>query len=164
MHLRYSLLCAIAIPFAFTAIGIFVFRKRPADLLRMFYGIELPLFFLCLARLFLVRQMTLPQTVLGACAAIGIAAFALSLRERPLFYGRVASVARLVGHTVLMSVCLYIGTLLFFSMVPVVWQILAELITFEWVGELARELFSRPHHAFIAGLGITPFSSFASGF
>ena len=72
----------IAVPTVCTLIGVLRFRKQPLQLLRLFYGIEAPLFLLCLIRLFLLRELTPASNQIVGTFVVCIAAFLLDL-----FYG-----------------------------------------------------------------------------
>ncbi|MFC1611257.1 TIGR02921 family PEP-CTERM protein [Myxococcota bacterium] len=156
--LALTLAAVLIIPPAATVLGLIFFRKRPLDLLRIFYGIEMPLFFVCLARLFLVRQMTAPQILLTAFAATGLVAFTLELRRRPLFLSRATPLLKLSALTLLLGVTTYVGAILTFYAIPVVSAILAEAIRFRWVDELIEATFRSPQHFFMGGLATLLFA------
>ncbi len=73
---------AAVIPCLSTLWGGFLARQ-PAKLALLFYGLELPLLLFCLARLFLVRELTPPQIALLGFAVAGTFAFALNIKRTP---------------------------------------------------------------------------------
>ncbi|MEH2396196.1 hypothetical protein [Nostoc sp.] len=52
-----TLVTLIAIPIISSMIGSWRFIKQPLQLIRLFYGLEAPLFVLCLLRLFVIREL-----------------------------------------------------------------------------------------------------------
>ncbi|MEG4313120.1 MULTISPECIES: TIGR02921 family PEP-CTERM protein [unclassified Microcoleus] len=79
--LEFSLTMAatIAVPTLCTVIGARRFRKQPLQLMRWFYGVEAPLFLLCLLRLFLLRELTPASSQIIATIALCIAAFSVEM-------------------------------------------------------------------------------------
>ena len=69
----------IAVPTVSTMVGIWRFRKQPLQLLRLFYGVEAPLFLLCLIRLFLLRELTPASSQIVGTLVLCITAFCLDL-------------------------------------------------------------------------------------
>ncbi|NJL00870.1 MAG: TIGR02921 family PEP-CTERM protein [Spirulinaceae cyanobacterium SM2_1_0] len=69
----------VAIPVACTWLGWQRFRRRPLELMRLFYGVEAPAFTLCLVRLFLLRDLTPGSTLVVVTVLLAIAAFGLEL-------------------------------------------------------------------------------------
>ncbi|NQE34124.1 TIGR02921 family PEP-CTERM protein [Microcoleus asticus] len=74
-----SLTALIAIPTISTAIGFRTFRNQPLQLMRLFYGVETPLFLLCLLRLFLLRELNPASSQIIATLALCIAAFLVEM-------------------------------------------------------------------------------------
>ncbi|MEG4576032.1 TIGR02921 family PEP-CTERM protein [Microcoleus sp. N3A4] len=74
-----TLTALIAIPTISTAIGFRTFRKQPLQLMRLFYGVETPLFLLCLLRLFLLRELNPASSQIIATLALCIAAFLVEM-------------------------------------------------------------------------------------
>ncbi|MEG4149456.1 TIGR02921 family PEP-CTERM protein [Microcoleus sp. Pol12B5] len=79
--LEFSLTMAatIAVPTVCTVIGARRFSKQPLELMRWFYGVEAPLFLLCLLRLFLLRELTPASYQIIATIALCIAAFSVEM-------------------------------------------------------------------------------------
>jgi len=156
----------IAVPTVCTLIGVLRFRKQPLQLLRLFYGIEAPLFLLCLIRLFLLRELTPASNQIVGTFVVCIAAFLLDL-----FYGYIGQRDRssdsargdcpkgaarsdrisakqhrpmawlqLACHTLMLLVGLYTGTLLLFYALPTGGVVLQEFFKFWWIEALVRML------------------------
>src|SRR4028118_2270998 len=79
--LEFSLTMAatIAVPTVCTVIGAGRFSKQPLELMRWFYGVEAPLFLLCLLRLFVLRELTPASYQIIATIALCIAAFSVEM-------------------------------------------------------------------------------------
>ncbi|MEG4961828.1 MULTISPECIES: TIGR02921 family PEP-CTERM protein [unclassified Microcoleus] len=74
-----TLTALIAIPTISTRIGFRTFRNQPLQLMRLFYGVETPLFLLCLLRLFLLRELNPASSQIIATLALCIAAFLVEM-------------------------------------------------------------------------------------
>jgi putative PEP-CTERM system integral membrane protein len=123
---------AIAIPTVCTGIGMKL-RKHPLQLIRLFYGVEAPLFILCLVRLFMLREMTAASNLMVGTALLAMAAFALEL-----FYGYAKRDRKLAGlqlaaHSLMLLMGLYLGALLLFYVVPFTVFFATYLIGVDWV-------------------------------
>ena len=138
----------IAVPTVCTLVGALRFRKQPLQLLRLFYGIEAPLFLLCLIRLFLLRELTPASLQIVGTLVVCIAAFLVDL-----LYGYIGQHERLATrprrllaglqlgcHTLMVLAGLYAGVLLLFYALPIFWVVLQEFFKFRWLGELVRML------------------------
>ena len=66
----------IAVPTVCTVIGAWRLREQPRELMRLFYGVEVPLFAWCLIRLFLIREFTSVSTLVLGTLLVCILAFA----------------------------------------------------------------------------------------
>jgi putative PEP-CTERM system integral membrane protein len=126
----------VAVPTICTAIGYWRFRKFPLQLLRLFYCVEVPLFLLCILRLFIFRELTPASTQI--LLSVGICIFA-SLGN--LFYTQVSqrrSLAWLQGiaYSLMVLVGLYGGILLLFYAVPATVVLVQEFLKFQWLGIL----------------------------
>ncbi|MEG3861880.1 TIGR02921 family PEP-CTERM protein [Microcoleus sp. herbarium12] len=75
--LEFSLTLAalIIVPAACTIVGAKYFSRKPLQLMRLFYGVEAPLFLLILIRLFLLRELTPASSQIIATVVLCIAAF-----------------------------------------------------------------------------------------
>ena len=70
-----TLVALVAVPTGATLLGVRYFRTQPLALIRLFYGVEAPLFVLCLLRLFLLRELTPASLQVLVLVGIAILAF-----------------------------------------------------------------------------------------
>lgn len=110
------------------------FRSNPSLLLKLFYGIELPLFFFIIARLTLFRELH-PGTIhilllsLVAIIAYGLTLFAHIERHT----SKSIVVFRQIAITCSVILAMYIALFLLFFLFPVGKESLVELFTFKWL-------------------------------
>ncbi len=143
--LEFSLTMAatIAVPTVCTVIGSRL-RKQPLQLMRLFYGVEAPLFLLCLIRLFLLRELTPASSQLIATIVLCIAAFLVEIlygylgkienvenisdsqtshKKQPRFLSLIGSKRsawlQLACHSLMLVVGIWAATLLMYYAVPV---------------------------------------------
>jgi putative PEP-CTERM system integral membrane protein len=124
---------------------------KPSLQIRFFYGVEVPIFMLCLLRLFLFRELTIATLFL-----IFSVLFATTIYARNLFYllgnDLLLCKSNLFISSLLLIVALYIGALLSFYALPTGWVVLAFICSFEWLGiifDLIRTAILTPTHIFI---------------
>ncbi len=119
-----SFLILLIVPVLCTALGFWRLRSRPTMLLRLFYGVEAPLFTLCLLRMFIIRELT-PASAF----TLGLVVFSIFMFAIELLVGYVANDERLswvqmVGHSLILLVGGYVGSLLLLYTVPaLVWTV-----------------------------------------
>ncbi|MBW4511119.1 MAG: TIGR02921 family PEP-CTERM protein [Scytonematopsis contorta HA4267-MV1] len=128
-----SLVGLIAVPTICTILGAWKLRNNPLDEFRLFYGIEAPLFLLCLLRLFLFREMTPASTHILTSVGICIFAFAAEL-----FYGyaerrRSVTWLQMLAHTLMLFVGVYAGIIMLFYAIPVAAWLVKEFFQFYWL-------------------------------
>ncbi len=143
--LEFSLTMAatIAVPTVCTVIGSRL-RKQPLQLMRLFYGVEAPLFLLCLIRLFLLRELTPASSQIIATIVLCIAAFLVEIlygylgkienvenisdsqtshKKQPRFLSLIGSKRsawlQLACHSLMLVVGVWAATLLMYYAVPV---------------------------------------------
>jgi putative PEP-CTERM system integral membrane protein len=133
----------LLVPPLCAAIGFRFFFRRPMDLLRLFFGIEVPLILACLVRLFLLRELTPASQWVVGTGVVAIAAFGMSLvwgyndRAKPV------AIAQLVLHSLIGLIGTYAAAILLFYTVPTGTVFLQGLIEFikaffslQWVSGL----------------------------
>lgn len=120
------------------------FRSNPSLLLKLFYGIELPLFFLIIARLTLFRELH-PGTIhILLLSLLAIIAYAFTLFNSTLFnkterqFSAAMSISRQVGITCSLILAMYIALFLLFFLFPVGKEFLLELFGFKWLGAIFK--------------------------
>jgi putative PEP-CTERM system integral membrane protein len=131
----------IAIPTVSTIIGIRWFRRQPRQLLRLFYGVEAPLFLLCLVRLFIIREMTSASLLILSTGFLCMVAFfgdILIERQRltasePPQYHPILSYLRVMISPLMFLTGLYVGTLLLFFAIPLAANIIIGFFQFHWL-------------------------------
>lgn len=124
-ELAISLMGFCLVPPLCTGIGMWKFHKQPLELMRLFFGIEAPLFLLCTLRFFALRQLTPASSWLIGSLAIVILAFAA---ERVTgYWGRNTPVSRQSAilatvqtaiHTIMIVMGIYVGVLLLLYVLP----------------------------------------------
>lgn len=129
-----TLAALIAIPTVFSIIGAWFLIKHPLKLIRLFYGIEAPLFILCLLRLFVIRELTPASTQIIATIGICIAAFC-----GELFWGYASrrkdalQWVQMMAHTLMLIFGIYAGIILLFYALPLAVFLLQEFFKFDWL-------------------------------
>ena len=156
-----SLLGIMAVPPVCTVLG-WRLRKHPVLLMRLFYGLEAPLFALCLIRLFVLRETTLASSIVLAAAGIAILTFALELFFGYAAYQKPLAWFQMATHSLVLMVGVYLGGILLFYTVPVLCQLGFWFFQFRWVSPLWNDLIhSRPSDWFVIllSLGLFLFSA-----
>ncbi|MBD2347124.1 TIGR02921 family PEP-CTERM protein [Anabaena subtropica] len=146
----FTFLALIAIPSIASIIGGWRFAKQPLQLIRLFYGVEAPLFVLCLLRLFVIRELTPASSQIMLTTGVCIAAF-----TGELFWGfasrRKSSLqwVQMLSHTLMLVFGIYAGAVLLFYALPLAVFLVQEFVKFQWVEPLWNLLY---HSAFFGGL------------
>ncbi len=145
-----SLLGLMGVPVVCSLLGWFRFRKQPLQLIRLFYGVEAPLFLLCLIRLFVLRETTPASSQILLTLAICMVAFGVELacgylmRDRTEMTGGQRAIAylQLACHSLMLIMSWYTGILLLFYAIPVAWISLVAFFSFGWVQTLGDIIFN----------------------
>jgi putative PEP-CTERM system integral membrane protein len=136
LSLMATLVALVVVPLVCTVVGFVRFRQQPLQLIRIFYGVEAPLFALCLLRLFVFRELTPASAHILMTLVIAIAAFAVETlagyvtRTRSLsnVWWNLASWVQLICHSIMLAIGVYTGILLLFYVIPfAAWLPLAAL-------------------------------------
>jgi putative PEP-CTERM system integral membrane protein len=143
-----TFIALIAVPTVSTVVGIWRFRKQPLQLLRLFYGVEAPLFLLCLIRLFLLRELTPASSQIVGTLVLCITAFCLDLlygyigqrQGISTTYRRPLTWLQLGCHSLMVLVSLYAGAVLLFYALPLAWIVVREFVKFGWLQALIEML------------------------
>ncbi|MBW4682054.1 MAG: TIGR02921 family PEP-CTERM protein [Microcoleus vaginatus WJT46-NPBG5] len=137
-----TLTALIAVPTACTALGGWRFSKQPLQLMRLFYGVEAPLFALCLLRFFILRELTPASTLILGTLVVCVAAFLLELLYGYAERHPALAWTQLIAHSLMLIVGVYAGLLLLFYAVPAAPFVVFGF--FGFLGELWRILTSEP--------------------
>ncbi|MEK0188312.1 PEP-CTERM sorting domain-containing protein, partial [Microcoleus anatoxicus PTRS2] len=161
LEFSLTLTTLIAVPTISTIIGARYLIKQPLQLMRLFYGVEAPLFLLCLIRLFLLRELTPASSVIIATIALCIGAFLVEIlygylgktenssselsgfpnQPKPfiltILIGKENSARiQLLFHSLMLLVGTWAATLLMFYALPVAIVTLVGFFSFAWVQPL----------------------------
>jgi putative PEP-CTERM system integral membrane protein len=131
-----TLVALIAVPTICTGLGAWRFRKQPRELMRLFYGVEAPLFLLCLLRLFLLRELTPASGLILGTVAVSILAFGMELFRGYVENKPAIAWLQAATHTLMLLVGIYAGVLLLFYAVPLAAVLLQQFFSFQWVEPL----------------------------
>jgi putative PEP-CTERM system integral membrane protein len=129
----FSLIALIVVPTACTWIGLVNLKNNPVQLFRLFYGVEAPLFLLCLLRLFLIRELTPASTQIIVSISLCILAFLGELLHGYANQKKSIASLQLAAHSLMLLVGVYTGILLLFYAVPLTAWLLRGLVTLRWL-------------------------------
>lgn len=145
LEFTLTVLALIGVPSVSTFIAGRYFRQRPVELIRLFYGVEAPLFLFCLVRLFIFRELTPASRLVLSTILICIAAFFVELLWGYLGHkhnklSRFLSGIQLATHSLMLLTGFYVGVFLFYYAVPLAVILLRGFFSFEWLTELSWSL------------------------
>lgn len=136
-----AVVALIAIPTACSILGGWKFIKKPLQLIRLFYGVEAPLFVLCCLRLFIIREMTPASIHIIATAGLSIGAFFVNLiwgyhnrRKTGLQW------MQMLTNSLMMLFGVYAGALMLFYALPFTVACTKVFLKFEWVNGFLSSL------------------------
>lgn len=123
LEFSLTLFGLIAVPTFSTLLGLWKFRKNSLDLLRLFYGIEAPLFLLLTLRFFVLRELTPASSLILGTMLLSIGAFFVELGwgylgNRNHRNSSQLAFLQLAAHSLMLFVGLYAGLLLLYYAVP----------------------------------------------
>lgn len=131
----------LVVPPICTVIGLVKLRKHPQKLMRLFYSVEAPIMALSILRMFVLRELTPASTFMVVAGAMAIAAVTLELFFGYAAYSKPLARWQMVAHTIVLLAGLYVGGLLMFYTVPLLWTLLGTFLRFEWVGAIAQSIY-----------------------
>jgi putative PEP-CTERM system integral membrane protein len=165
LEFSLTLTALIAVPTVFTIVGARRFHKQPLQLMRLFYGVETPLFLLCLIRLFLLRELNPASSLIIATIVLCIAAFLVEMlygyfgkkeniqdisisqdagNRKPSSIGfmgnKQSAWIQLAFHSLMLLVGTWAATLLMFYALPVAFVLVVGFLSFAWVAPLIDSL------------------------
>ncbi|MGD1897314.1 MAG: TIGR02921 family PEP-CTERM protein [Phormidesmis sp.] len=164
-----SFLILLIVPVICTALGFWRLRSRPTLLLRLFYGVEAPLFTLCLLRMFIIRELTPASAFTIGLVIFSIFMFAIELLAGYAAHNEQLSWVQMIGHSLILLVGGYVGSLLLLYTVPaLVWAVVGFLgglfsvlihVNFSDIVELFGDILTHPGEYLIGSLFFFLFSS-----
>lgn len=107
-----SFIALMVVPLVCTLLGFFRLRRRSDLLMGLFFGVEAPLFALCLLRLFLIRELTLATGFVLGLVVVAIAMYAIELLSGYAAYRPGLAKVQMVSHSLMLLAGVYVGTLL----------------------------------------------------
>ncbi|MDM8515149.1 TIGR02921 family PEP-CTERM protein [Desulfobacterales bacterium HSG16] len=145
LEFLFTLTVIVATPALCTGVGIRK-RKDPVYLMRLFFGFQLPIFFLFLIRLFVIRERTGGSTLILVTLFISIIAYSIELmpqswREKkwiPQWFKWL----NFFSCTIMVISSLYFGSILLFYAIPGAASFILEFVKFEWLSFLSKIIFS----------------------
>lgn len=138
LNLAFSAFLLSTIPLVCTGVGAIYFRREPAKLMRLFYGVEAPLLVAALVRLLLFRELPLAMEILVVVFALCVITYGYELRLGEAPRGRLAPWALHLGASLALLGCLYAASVLVFYAPPIVYALAREFLRFEWLYEIGR--------------------------
>jgi putative PEP-CTERM system integral membrane protein len=115
----YVLLIFI-IPVGCIVLGLTRFKKQPHNLLKLFYGVEIPLTIIFTLRLAVFRELTYGTTHLLLLLSIGMLSYFISLltsnKENKVWL----KYFQKIGHSFLLIIGVYVGLILIFYSIPLI--------------------------------------------
>lgn len=122
----------IIVPTVCTFIGWKNFLVQPRKLLSLFYGVETPLFLICLIRLFVIRELNPLSLFLLATFCVAVSAFFLEFltdnrQQNPLY-----NWWQLIAHSCVLITGIYVSLLTLFYALPVGNSVIRSIFSWQW--------------------------------
>ncbi len=114
------------------------FRSVPTRLLSFFFGIELPLFFLAVARLIITSELQVATIYVISVTAVAIAAFTYQLFSNRQDKTKTQHLTELGSLVFSLLIGIYIGILLIFISVPLLAEVIAWFLKFDWLSTIGQ--------------------------
>jgi len=128
----YALLI-LFIPIGSTILALTKLRAKPLQLLKFFYGVELPLGLLFLLRLTVFRELNASTFHLFLFFALGIISFLSEILISENKSPKWLLTAQKIGHTLLLIIGIYFSLVLIFYSLPIAWTLIIGFFKFEWL-------------------------------
>lgn len=129
-----SLLLLLIVPGVSIALGI-RYIQQPQQLLRIFYGVEVPLLVLVFLRLFALRELPPAGNFLVGTLLLSIATYEVTFLWG-FFKRRALATTQAVLHSLVLLMGLYGSAVLLIYVVPAAIALTKGFLSFEWVGWL----------------------------
>jgi putative PEP-CTERM system integral membrane protein len=144
------------LPVASVVFALRKLRGQPEKVTMLFYALEAPLGLLCLARIFLVRELSPGLTHLLASFFLAASFVAIELAGG-IARRRWARHVQLAGHAVGLVVALYAAAVVAFFAVPAAVGLIRAFFRFDWLVDFGRAVLSSHGTAFLMLIIGTPF-------
>ena len=108
------------LPLASIILAFSGFKRHPEKLIKLFYGVEVPLTLLCLLRLFLIREATPGIHHLSFLLVIGMGGYMYGLLRKQVEKGYRESIIVLLINTTCLIIGVYAGLILLFYLPPAI--------------------------------------------
>ncbi len=135
-----SLALFLAVPMGSMGLGI-RFLKQPSKVMKLFYGVELPLLLLCILRLFALRELTLAGDFVVGTVLLAIFTYAWNLirGERVDVSQKNTAIAAVKTglQTLVLLIGLYVSALLLIYALPLIAWLVNAIVTTNWLGIIA---------------------------
>jgi putative PEP-CTERM system integral membrane protein len=132
LNFLISLWLLILVPIISVWLAFKKFRGQPQLQIRWFYGVEAPIFLLCLLRLFLFRELTLASLFLVGSVVLAAFIYSHYLIQAALSKPTNGKIV-LSLHSLLLVIAVYAGALLSFYALPVGWSLIKFILQLEWL-------------------------------
>lgn len=139
-----TLVLLIAVPTICSIIAAKSLQGYPLQLIRFFYGVEAPLFVLCLIRLFLIRELTPGSALIVYTGVACIFAFGFHLLYGYRGKNPLGDWLQLGIHSLIALIGLYVGLILLFYVSPVFLILLKSFFSFKWLLFLGEVFIESP--------------------
>jgi putative PEP-CTERM system integral membrane protein len=136
LEFSFTLIALVLVPTACTWIGARYFGRHPVKLMQLFYGVEAPLFVLCLVRLFLLREVTPAGMQILYSLSLCLLAYLWMLMNGYAEQQPKLAWAQLLAHSLMLLAGVYTGILLLFYAVPLAIYLVFGFFSWFWVDAL----------------------------
>ncbi len=137
LDFAFTLVALLLVPLACSGIGLRHLRRQPGKLMQLLYGVEAPLFILCLVRLFLLREVPPGGMQVLISVSLCVVAFLMTLLHgyadrQPRF-----AWAQLFSHSLMVLVGLYVGGVTLLYALPLLVYVGRGVLSFSWFPSLS---------------------------
>ncbi len=135
----FSLLLLV-IPICCVTLAATKLQKKPEVLLRLFYGVEVPLMLVCLLRLMVFRELNPSSFHFILLGVTGMLFYLWDVIYQPSSYRKSMSTGILIGHGVLLLIGTYAAMMALFYAIPIGFFFIKEFFQFQWISEVYKIL------------------------
>ncbi len=140
----------LTVPTVCTFVGAKYLYHQPQELMRLFYGVEAPLFAWCLIRLFLIRELTASSALVLGTILLCIAAFAVEVIFGYNNKHRHVAWLQMVAHSLMLIIGLYVSVFLLYYVLPSAFLLIVGFFSFQWLNYLGDSLYYGGIFSFIS--------------